>query len=85
VPPHEYRGHEILITVTRFDDRVRVETEILLPSNIDERSGSAYIDADTESVTTLASEDINLEALMSAKRAVDVIIAERSALAKGRQ
>ena len=85
MPLHEYRGHEIVITVTRFDDRVRVETEIFLPSDVEDRSGSEYIAADRESVTTLASEDINIEALMSAKRAVDVIIAERSALAKGRR
>jgi hypothetical protein len=86
VLPREYRGYEIVITIRRlFDDGIRIETEIFRVAGVGDPLPGSVVSADRESVTTLASEDISSEALMSAQRAVDVLIAERSALAKGRR
>ncbi len=86
VLPREYRGYEIAITIRRlFDDGIRIETEIFRAAGAGDPLAGSVVSADRESVTTIASEDISAEALMSAKRAIDVLIAERSALAKGRR
>jgi hypothetical protein len=80
LPPYLYRGYEIVIAVVRTVDRVRVETEIVLPSAVEERI--EHVAGDGEPVRTLALADINDEALLSAKRTVDVLVAELSALTK---
>jgi hypothetical protein len=86
VPQYKHRGYSISISIKRFDDKVKVETEILLPADVDDRDGDRSLTGDTsDSVSVLALEDIHKEAFESAKRTVDVLIAERSALSRARR
>jgi len=39
MPKYNHRGHIISISFTRFDDKVKIETEILLPSSANEGNG----------------------------------------------
>ena len=83
---YNHRGYSISISIKRFDDKVKVETDIFLPPDVDDRDGDRSLAGDTsESVSVLALEDIYNEALESAKRTVDVLIAERSLLSKARR
>ena len=83
---YNHRGYSISISIKRFDDKVKVETEIFLPPDVDDRDGDRSFTGDTsESMSVLALEDVHKEALESAKRTVDVLIAERSALSRGRR
>jgi hypothetical protein len=79
VPQYNHRGYSILISIKRFDDKVKVETEIFWPSTIEDRDGDRSLVGDTDSVSVAALEDIHKEAFESAKRTVDVLIAEQSA------
>jgi hypothetical protein len=86
VAQYNHRGYSISISIKRFDDKVKVETEIFLPPDVDDRDGDRSLTGDTsESMSVLALEDIHKEALESAKRTVDVLIAERSALSRPRR
>jgi hypothetical protein len=86
VAQYNHRGYSISISIKRFDDKVKVETEIFLPRDVDDRDGDRSLTGDTsESMSVLALEDIHKEALESAKRTVDVLIAERSALSRARR
>jgi hypothetical protein len=86
VAQYNHRGYSISISIKRFDDKVKVETEILLPADSDDRDGDRSSTGDTsESVSVIAFEDIHKEVLESAKRTVDVLIAERSALSRARR
>jgi len=78
VPQYKHRGYSISISIKRFDDKVKVETEILLPPDVDDRDGDRSWRVARISVSA-ALEDIHKEAFESAKRTVDVLIAERSA------
>jgi hypothetical protein len=80
MPQYKHRGYSISISINRFDDKVKIETEIFLPSDVDDPGGDRSLVNDTESVSLLVLEDIHQEAFESAKRTVDVLIAERSAL-----
>ena len=83
VAQYKDRGYSISISIKRFDDKVKVETEIFLPPDVDDRDGYRSLAGNaSESVSVLALEDIHKEAFESAKRTVDVLIAERSALCK---
>ena len=62
-----------------FDDKVKVETEILLPPDVDDRDGDRSWRVARISVSVAALEDIHKEAFESAKRTIDVLIAEQSA------
>ena len=81
---YEHRGHKILISITRATDKVKVETDIFFPPNLDDRRDGLLLSRDTETVSTMALEDINKEAFESAKRTVDVLIAEHSAASRKR-
>jgi hypothetical protein len=86
VAQYKHRGYSISISIKRFDDKVKVETEIFLPPDVDDRDGDRSLAGNTsESVSVLVLEDIHKEAFESAKRTVDVLIAERSALSKVRR
>jgi hypothetical protein len=37
VAHYKHRGHTISISIKRFDDKVKVETEIFLPPDVDDR------------------------------------------------
>ena len=79
MPQYKHRGSSISISIKRFDDKVKVETEILLAPDVDGRDGDRSLAGGTDSVSVAALEDIHKEAFESAKRTVDVLIAERSA------
>jgi hypothetical protein len=79
VPQYKHRGYSISISIKRFDDKVKVETEILLPPDVDDRDGDRSLAGGTDSVSVAALEDIHKEAFESAKRTIDVLIAEQSA------
>jgi hypothetical protein len=85
VPQYKHRGYSISIAIKRFEDKVKVETEIFWPPDVDDRDGDRSLAGDTDSLAVLALEDIHKEALESAKRTVDVLIAERSALFRARR
>ena len=76
---YQHRGHSISISITRSDNKVIVELEIVLPTTPEEKARHASHPAIAQAVSTLALEDIHKEAFESAKRTVDVLIAERSA------
>ena len=78
VAQYKHRGYSISISIKRFDDKVKVETEILLPPNVDDRDDRSLAGG-TDSVSVAALEDIHKEAFESAKRTIDVLIAEQSA------
>jgi hypothetical protein len=85
VPQYNHRGYSISISIQRFQDKVKVETEIVWPPDVDDRDGDRSLAGDTDSLAVLALEDIHKEALESAKRTVDVLIAERSASFRARR
>src|ERR1700693_173413 len=63
VAQYKHRGYSISISIKRFDDKVKVETEILLPADVDDRDGDRSLTGDTlDSVSVLALEDIHKEA-----------------------
>ena len=79
MPQYKHRGYSISISIKRFDDKVKVETEIFWPSTTEDRDGDRSLSGDTDSVSVAALEDIHKEAFESAKRTIDVLIAEQSA------
>ena len=78
---YNHRGHRISILIARYPDKLKVETEIYLPS-ADASTDDTAFGGDAASVSVLALEDIHKEALQSAMRTVDVLIAERVAVSK---
>ena len=79
VPQYKHRGYSISISIKRFDDKVKVETEILLPPDADDLDGDRSLAGGSDSLSVAALEDIHKEAFESAKRTIDVLIAEQSA------
>ena len=79
MPQYKHRGYSISISIKRFDDKVKAETEIFWPPAIEDRDGDRSRAGDTDSVSVAALEDIHKEAFESAKRTIDVLIAEQSA------
>jgi hypothetical protein len=79
---HKHRGYGISISIQRYDDSIKIDTEIFLPTAVDAQDRDRTLTGDTEVVAFLALEDIHKEALESAKRTVDVLIAERSPWSK---
>ena len=71
MPQYKHRGYSISISIKRFDDKVKVETEILLPPDVDDRDGDRSLAGGTDSVSVAALEDIHKEAFESAKRKID--------------
>jgi hypothetical protein len=57
VAQYNHRGYSISISIKRFDDKVKVETEIVLPADVDDRDGDRSLAGDPESVSVLALED----------------------------
>ena len=51
---YKHRGYSISISIKRFDDKVRVETEIFSPPEVDDRDRDRSLAGDTSESVSVA-------------------------------